>query len=78
MILLILMNKGRDRLDDLNTEKQARLEMLSQNRKDLQIQAARMTITTIVFAITGTLGGGGGAGEGGGGGSRRPCLSIKR
>ena len=25
----------RDRLDDLNTEKQARLEILSQNRKDL-------------------------------------------
>ena len=25
----------RDRLDDLNTEKQARLELLSQNRKDL-------------------------------------------
>ena len=31
----------RDRLDDLNTENQARLEMLSQNRKDLQTQAAR-------------------------------------
>ena len=56
------MNKGRDRLNDLKTEKQTRLELLSQNRKDLQIQAARMTITTIVFAITGTLGGGGGAG----------------
>ena len=26
----------KDRLDDLNTEKQARLEILSQNRKDLQ------------------------------------------
>ena len=26
----------RDRLDDLNTEKKARLEILSQNRKDLQ------------------------------------------
>ena len=25
----------RDRLDDLNTEKQARLEILSRNRKDL-------------------------------------------
>ena len=25
----------KDRLDDLNTEKQARLEVLSQNRKDL-------------------------------------------
>ena len=31
----------RDRLDDLNTEKQARLEILSQNRKDLQTQIAR-------------------------------------
>ena len=35
----------RDRLDDLNTEKQARLEILSQNRKDLQIQAARIKQT---------------------------------
>ena len=26
----------RDRLDDLNTEKQTRLGILSQNRKDLQ------------------------------------------
>ena len=87
----------RDRLDDLNTEKQARLEILSQNRKDLQTQVARikqtlekvidkntssverictlfreqgitifsiltalsMTISTIVFAITGAFGGGG-------------------
>ena len=32
----------RDRLDDLNTEKQARLETLSQNRQDLQIQVARI------------------------------------
>ena len=32
----------RDRLDDLNTEKQARLELLSQNRKDLQTQVARI------------------------------------
>ena len=32
----------RDRLDDLNTEKQARLEILSQNQKDLQTQAARI------------------------------------
>ena len=31
----------RDRLDDLNTEKQTRLEILSQNRKDLQTQVAR-------------------------------------
>ena len=30
----------RDRLDDLNTKKQARLEILSQNRKDLQTQVA--------------------------------------
>ena len=28
----------RDRLDDLNTEKQARLEILSQNQNDLQVQ----------------------------------------
>ena len=90
----------RDRLDDLNTEEQARLEILSQNRKDLQTQVARikqtlekaldknaslaerihtlfreqgitifailtalsMTISTIVFAITGVFGGGGGTG----------------
>ena len=32
----------RDRLDYLNTEKQARLETLSQNRQDLQIQVARI------------------------------------
>ena len=32
----------KDRLDDLNTEKQARLEVLSQNRKDLQTQVARI------------------------------------
>ena len=35
----------KDRLDDLNTEKQARLEILSQNRKDLQTQVARMKQT---------------------------------
>ena len=90
----------RDRLDDLNTEEQARLEILSQNRKDLQTQVARikqtlekaldknaslaerihtlfreqgitifailtalsMTISTIVFAITGVFGEGGGTG----------------
>ena len=90
----------RDRLDDLNTEKQARLERLSQNGKDFQTQVARikqtlekvldkdislaerirtlfkeqgmtifsiltafsMTISTIVFAITGVFGGGRGAG----------------
>ena len=31
----------KDRLDDLNTEKQARVEILSQNRKDLQTQVTR-------------------------------------
>ena len=35
----------RDRLDDLNTEKQARLEILSQIRKDLQTQVARIKQT---------------------------------
>ena len=35
----------RDRLDDLNTEKQARLEILSQNQKDLQTQVARIKQT---------------------------------
>ena len=35
----------RDRLDDLNAEKQARLEILSQNRKDLQTQVARIKQT---------------------------------
>ena len=35
----------RDRLDDLNIEKQARLEILSQNRKDLQTQVARIKQT---------------------------------
>ena len=34
-----------DRLDDLNTEKQARLEILSQNRKDLQTQVAKIRQT---------------------------------
>ena len=32
----------RDRLDDLNTEKQGRLEILPQNRKHLQTQVARI------------------------------------
>ena len=32
----------RGRLDDLNTEKQARLEILSQNGKDLQAKVARI------------------------------------
>ena len=35
----------KDRLDDLNTEKQARLEILSQNRKDLQTQVTRIRKT---------------------------------
>ena len=35
----------KDRLDDLNTEKKARLEILSQNRKDLQAQVARIKQT---------------------------------
>ena len=35
----------RDRLDDLNTEKQARLEILSQNPKDFQAQVARIKQT---------------------------------
>ena len=35
----------RDRLDDLNTEKQARLEILSQNWRDLQTQVARIRQT---------------------------------
>ena len=35
----------KDRLDDLNTEKQARLEILSQNRKDLGTQVARIKQT---------------------------------
>ena len=35
----------RDRLDDLNAEKQARLEILSQNWKDLQTQVARIKQT---------------------------------
>ena len=35
----------RERLDDLNTKKVARLEILSQNRKDLQTQVARIKQT---------------------------------
>ena len=35
----------RDRLDDWKTEKQARLEILSQNRKDLQTQVGRIKQT---------------------------------
>ena len=36
----------RDRLDDLNTKKQARLEILPQSRKDLQTQIVRIKQTT--------------------------------
>ena len=35
----------KDRIDNLNTEKQARLEILLQNRKDLQMQVARIKQT---------------------------------
>ena len=35
----------RGRLDDLNTEKQERLEILSQNREDLQTQVAKINQT---------------------------------
>ena len=35
----------KDRLDDLNTKKQARLEILSQSQKDLQALVARMKQT---------------------------------
>ena len=35
----------KDRLDDLNTEEQARLEIISQNRKDLQTRVARIKQT---------------------------------
>ena len=39
----------KDRLDELNTEKQTRLEILSQNRKDLQTQVARIKQTLEKF-----------------------------
>ena len=48
MIPLFLKNKDsciKIRLDDLNTEKQAGLEILLQNRKDLQIQVTRIKQT---------------------------------
>ena len=35
----------KDKLDYLNTEKQARLEILSQNRKDFQTQVSRIKQT---------------------------------
>ena len=37
----------KDRLDNLNTEKKARLQILSQNRKDLQTQVARIRQTIV-------------------------------
>ena len=39
----------RDRLDALNTEKQAKLEILPQNQKDLQTQVARIKQTLEKF-----------------------------
>ena len=41
----------RDRLDDLNTEKKTRLEILSQNRNDLQIRVAGIKQTIEKFLI---------------------------
>ena len=41
----------RDRLDELNTEKPARLEILSQNGKDFQPQLARIKKTLEKFLI---------------------------
>ena len=41
----VQMQLYRDRLGDLNTEKQTRLEILSQNRKDLKTQVARIRQT---------------------------------
>ena len=45
----------RDRLDDLNTEKQARLEILPQNQEDLQTQVARIKQTLVKFLDNDTL-----------------------
>ena len=39
----------KDRLDDLNTGNQARVEILSQNRKDIQTQVARIKQTLEKF-----------------------------
>ena len=57
MIPLILMNKGSCiRIDEtnLNAEKQARLETLLQNRKDLQTQVARIkqTLEKVLYKNT--------------------------
>ena len=46
MILFILINKGNSiKIDNLNTEKQKRLEILSQNQKDLQMKVSRIKQT---------------------------------
>ena len=46
MILFILINKGSSiKIDNLNTEKQKRLEILSQNQKDLQMKVSRIKQT---------------------------------
>ena len=47
----------RDRLDDLNTEKRARLEIPSQNQKDLQTQVPRIkqTIEKVLYQDTSLL-----------------------
>ena len=41
----------RERLDDLNTEKQARLEILSQNRKDLKYKLQGLNKPLKKFSI---------------------------
>ena len=45
----------RDRLDDLNTENRARLEILAQNRKGLQTQIARIKQSLEKFLHENTL-----------------------
>ena len=44
----------RDRLDDLNTEKKGKLEILSQNGKDLKTQVARIkqTLEKVLYKDT--------------------------
>ena len=44
----------KDRLEDLNIKKQARLELLSQTRKDLQTQVARIKQTLETFLYKNT------------------------
>ena len=41
----------KDRLDNLNTEKQVRLQILSRNQKDLQTQVAMIKHTLEKFLI---------------------------